>query len=296
MEFDDILAGLSTMGRLPEAAIDAARARHPGIVPRFIDIIDGFVDDGTNEDAVFLIFHLFGEWRETAAYRPLARLLQCDVEKLESAIGDATTSTAARIMAAVFDGDPRPLYDIILNLEADEHVRSEMCEVLALLVVRGQLDRDEAARFLRYAYVNILPQATSFVWFGWSDAVAVLGLEELRSEVKQAYDRRFILPDWSSYDHFERDLRHAIANPAAPWSSGWGSHEPFDDVVEELSGWAVFNPAEDPPPRPEPAGRSHVTAEPAINLFRNVGRNDPCPCGSGKKFKKCCLRNQAAGG
>ncbi|EEU9327863.1 hypothetical protein GAJ43_20320, partial [Escherichia coli] len=19
------------------------------------------------------------------------------------------------------------------------------------------------------------------------------------------------------------------------------------------------------------------------------GRNDPCPCGSGKKFKKCCL-------
>ncbi len=22
---------------------------------------------------------------------------------------------------------------------------------------------------------------------------------------------------------------------------------------------------------------------------RRVGRNDPCPCGSGKKFKKCCL-------
>jgi len=23
---------------------------------------------------------------------------------------------------------------------------------------------------------------------------------------------------------------------------------------------------------------------------RKVGRNDPCPCGSGKKFKKCCLK------
>ena len=21
-----------------------------------------------------------------------------------------------------------------------------------------------------------------------------------------------------------------------------------------------------------------------------VGRNEPCPCGSGKKFKKCCLK------
>ena len=23
---------------------------------------------------------------------------------------------------------------------------------------------------------------------------------------------------------------------------------------------------------------------------RKVGRNDPCPCGSGKKYKKCCLQ------
>jgi len=26
-----------------------------------------------------------------------------------------------------------------------------------------------------------------------------------------------------------------------------------------------------------------------------VGRNDPCPCGSGKKFKKCCADLPAAG-
>jgi hypothetical protein len=23
-----------------------------------------------------------------------------------------------------------------------------------------------------------------------------------------------------------------------------------------------------------------------------VGRNDPCPCGSGKKYKKCCLAKE----
>ncbi|MBW2623538.1 MAG: anaerobic sulfatase maturase [Deltaproteobacteria bacterium] len=26
--------------------------------------------------------------------------------------------------------------------------------------------------------------------------------------------------------------------------------------------------------------------------FKEVGRNDPCPCGSGKKYKKCCLNRQ----
>jgi len=23
--------------------------------------------------------------------------------------------------------------------------------------------------------------------------------------------------------------------------------------------------------------------------INKLGRNDPCPCGSGKKYKKCCL-------
>ncbi|EIC5072935.1 TPA: SEC-C domain-containing protein [Vibrio parahaemolyticus] len=26
----------------------------------------------------------------------------------------------------------------------------------------------------------------------------------------------------------------------------------------------------------------------SLNPFKNVGRNDPCPCESGKKFKQCC--------
>jgi preprotein translocase subunit SecA len=25
---------------------------------------------------------------------------------------------------------------------------------------------------------------------------------------------------------------------------------------------------------------------------KEVGRNDPCPCGSGKKYKKCCGKGE----
>ena len=34
------------------------------------------------------------------------------------------------------------------------------------------------------------------------------------------------------------------------------------------------------------------TAGPPTTVRRStpkVGRNDPCPCGSGKKYKKCCM-------
>ncbi len=30
-------------------------------------------------------------------------------------------------------------------------------------------------------------------------------------------------------------------------------------------------------------------AEPARRESPKIGRNDPCPCGSGKKYKKCCM-------
>ena len=36
--------------------------------------------------------------------------------------------------------------------------------------------------------------------------------------------------------------------------------------------------------------RENVKREP-IRVNKTVGRNDPCPCGSGKKFKNCCGRN-----
>lgn len=31
---------------------------------------------------------------------------------------------------------------------------------------------------------------------------------------------------------------------------------------------------------------------PIVNTEKRVGRNDPCPCGSGKKYKKCCMSRE----
>ncbi len=32
--------------------------------------------------------------------------------------------------------------------------------------------------------------------------------------------------------------------------------------------------------------------QPVVKKDKKVGRNDPCPCGSGKKYKKCCGANE----
>ena len=44
------------------------------------------------------------------------------------------------------------------------------------------------------------------------------------------------------------------------------------------------------------AGEMTVKKVPVRNAAKKVGPNDPCPCGSGKKYKKCCMQKDKASG
>src|SRR6266705_6896614 len=88
-----ILQALNERGRLPVEAIGEARAKREAIVPLVLRDIDEFIATGRTrigEGALFLAFHLLGEWRETAAYRPLANLLRLPADGADSVLGDAT--------------------------------------------------------------------------------------------------------------------------------------------------------------------------------------------------------------
>jgi hypothetical protein len=297
MEPAAILEQLIASEDLPKEALRAASDRRADMAPLFVERIENYVAAGSAElesRALFLIFHLLGEWRETSAYRCLARLLRCPRERINAALGDSTTETSHRVMAAVFDGDPHPIYDIILDANADEFVRARMCDALALLVLQGRLDRVEAASFLRDCWMSLQPRNDCYVWCGWESAIAILGLTELKSVVKEAYDHGIIDPGWITYREFEADLQHAIQNPTEPWREWDGEFTLFGDTIEELSTWYRFSEeyrekrerARNVPPTPL---FPLFANEPICNPMRGVGRNDPCPCGSGKKYKKCCL-------
>ena len=58
-------------------------------------------------------------------------------------------------------------------------------------------------------------------------------------------------------------------------------------ALEKLTGKKAADISKAPPSVPL-ASRQSLTTKPESK--QRVGRNDPCPCGSGKKFKNCCLR------
>jgi Protein of unknown function (DUF1186)/SEC-C motif len=295
-----VIEQLSVEGRLPVEAIRAAQADREAMVPVFLRTIDDFLElkGPVDPNALFFIFHLLGEWREKSGYWPLAVFLRLPREVLDPILGDAITETSHRVMAAVFDGDPDPLYQIIRDPDADEYVRAKMCQAIAMLTRRGELPREATAAFLRDCFSQLEPKENCYVWSGWLDAVAWLGLTELKPLVQQAFLRGSIDPEWLTFKEFEQDLQYSVEHPEAEPLYPDGDLSLFGETVAELSGWDGFKPEA---PRSKMLDRGPLgplgglldsldsLGTPHRDPLRHVGRNDPCPCGSGKKFKKCCL-------
>jgi Protein of unknown function (DUF1186)/SEC-C motif len=304
MDVQSIIQGLASSSRLPREALRAASAHKPELVTAFLDAFEAFLagrpmDNRNEAQILFYAFHLFGEWREASAYRTLARFLREPPDKLESVLGDSVTETAHRIMAAVFDGQPEPLFEIILDPAASEGVRSSMCTTLAILAARGRLDRHLVENFLREGYSRIEPQSRSFVWCGWMEAIARLGFAELGPLVEQAFASGFVDPSFISFGEFREELERGLDNSGR---NSWCDHRAYEDfgsTDEELENfWGISDQTGETfsealallVERIAERSMLRVLAqEPSFNPFRDVGRNDPCPCGSGKKYKKCCL-------
>src|SRR3712207_3924776 len=101
MDIDDILHDLAFVSELPVAAIEAAREKREQLIPLFLDAIDRAIEDGAEaaeeRSPIFFIFHMLAEFRCTAAYPKLARLLRIDPGRLANLLGDAITETAKRV-------------------------------------------------------------------------------------------------------------------------------------------------------------------------------------------------------
>ena len=65
--------------------------------------------------------------------------------------------------------------------------------------------------------------------------------------------------------------------------------QPIEFKHQEFKGFGPESPVNAPPPDESPEEQH---AQPFVRDGRKIGRNEPCPCGSGKKFKHCHGRVQ----
>ena len=284
MMFDEAVEAFATSKTRPDAQIQwvldqwettAAECRS-----NLANYLDGKDWSERTEQSLLVIILLLGEKLDRASFPDLCRLA-VDRDRCNSVLGeDDAHIILASALISTFDGTSGALYRIVESPEADGLMRGQVLAALAYLVRTERVAEAEFYQYLSHL-PDRLPDATpDAVWCDWAWAVAMLGFAGLSHRVEQAMQCGRIKPESLASAVFWEELRAAQADPKDMSGPAWDYLGPIGTAIGFMRDVSVADSGEtvyEAPP------------EPVRNPLRHVGRNDPCPCGSGKKFKKCCL-------
>jgi len=256
---------------LLEEALESADAHHQELIEPLLAALDDGIahpSDVTQEQADLFAYALYlvAKWRDARAYAHVIRWLSLpDNQSLEIA-GDIVTEDGAQILAAVCDGNLTPIQTLILDRAADEYGRGVGIDALALLAAWLEVPSAPIAEYFSWLAREGLEREASVVWNSLAAACADIEARAAIPEIRRAYAEGLCDPRYLSLE----ELDEADAAPAGSRLADLRERLlPIADVAEATAWWRS----------PSAPSSGHDPA---------VGRNDPCPCGSGRKYKKCC--------
>lgn len=318
------------MDELPEAALRQCQQHSELVTPRLIETIEeatrlakaGTVRQG---NAHFFALFLLTEFRAKQALPAILESMALPEAVVDGLYGGAVTETFRHTLAVLGEDHPDLIESLAASGEIAEYVRWAAAGAIALLVREGKLTRDDGLarllRLLRSAVESRDMQGTTIA----VTEIGALNPLEHRDEIEAAFEQELVdelMIDWDTFTEYDLD-------PDRPGvCTGFDHVRPtaIDDTVEELRRWHCFSEkyrqslrkhaldAEPIDDQLDGLFGSHFggllggdvdtdleedefhlrppaeLADTFRKADRHVGRNDPCPCGSGKKFKKCCLR------
>jgi preprotein translocase subunit SecA len=116
-------------------------------------------------------------------------------------------------------------------------------------------------------------------------------MEALRGSVGlRSYGQRDPINEYrrEAFEYFEAMLRQVNADVCTKMFRSAGSVQAFNGMLMELNRAVVLSGGGSEDSGGEgPSKKIAPRLNPVVTTAK-VNRNDPCPCGSGKKYKKCC--------
>jgi len=202
----------------------------------------------------------------------------------------------------------------LVSLYAEEKVRPEEWDIAGLVRrVRRVFPIDLSTEDLKgiYSREELREKISEKVRRAYEEKEARLG-EELMRELERMILLHIIDSRWKDHLYAIDSLKEGIGlrgygqrDPLIEYKRE--SYEMFEDLIQRIKEGVseyIFKVeiSQEPPPMraPQPVlarsaanvGDDHSRQMGSIShrRRRKIGRNDPCPCGSGKKYKYCCGR------
>lgn len=224
--------------------------------------------------------------RESAGF-----LLVEFMRRMAEAEDDDLQDWLAGEWAALFGNKPPSVLDALRDVcrdrRLDWYVRANALEaVVAGAHRQGSEMLESTLAWVARAAADESETREMRLW--WADALLDYPREQYRALLE-----RLAAPEADRAAVFNvEDVRRAYAGDARHRSSQLGK-DPWRFYTPEAIGKRQERWAREADEGDEMADTTDEAlvpvTEPYVRESPRVGRNDPCPCGSGRKFKKCCL-------
>lgn len=296
----------------PREILEAVISRLDEMAPHLLAYLEGIAaaPEAFEEerDAMGLVFAAFllAQAREVRAFPVLVSLLTLPEARTEELWGDLISQDMGRILASVYDGNEAALCDLVENSAHGQYVRGATAiQALESLVLAGRIPRDWLENYYRDLLGSKLEREPSVVWDALCLSSAEFGMVSLLPAIEKAFDEELCDPFYEEFGTLTKRAEKRAGESSLPACPRYLL--PVTDTIAETESWAWFAPDEDSDDRGGDGSGLHRYSEeeisgpgnpahlfvhevqtPYVRETPKTGRNDPCPCGSGKKFKKCC--------
>ncbi|MDC0934809.1 DUF1186 domain-containing protein [Pirellulales bacterium] len=284
----------------PRAAVEALKSHVKYIEDQLIEeVSEGLRNaggpDARSNNAPFLALALLIGGGARIPRDLLLNIVDLPEDQCMDLFGDAIHDAVALALSRSLRGDVEPIDDRIVDEDRPSIDRYSLVRVYPLSAWRGHLTRDEAIdrlfRLWQWAS-NDERAGTELVADGLLESLCVMSPQQHRDALLEAIDQ---VEGGGRFS--PQRLRELIEDPSHGVDEVLAWAREYNDAMEIVEESVMFSIEAGHPARTSfsntaPPQPSHDAATSTTTLQKatSTRRNDPCPCGSGKKYKKCCLR------
>lgn len=276
--------------KFPEEAfqiiVENAEEAKPYLYKAISNAIDKLYDLEVEYQLHFYALFFLGEFKDQSAFKLIMKMISQPYEMVEYQLGGVATEGLKDVLYLTYDGDLELLKTSIWNTDIDDFVRSAMLDVMGQLYFDHELDEEEWKSLLK-ALVYYDGDIGEYIYTALIGIICRCHLVDLLPELRFLFQKDII--DVSVYGEYDSCVDEMFLY----WTGEDRLCEASINASDCLRRWALFDQEE------YHRDELDFDFDKIIKKFKlqenktirkqKIGRNDPCPCGSNKKYKHCCL-------
>lgn len=275
---------------IPREALIEARNNKELIIPELLKILDYATENietivkDENYIAHIYAMLLLAEFKEKSAFPHIIKFFSIPGSACIDVKRGLELKAIGRILTSVYGGSLKHLKLLIENEEVVAPIRSACIISFIDLVAVDHIVRTTAIKYFKELFTNKLERRFSGIWSELINSCNILNARRLLNDIKSAYHEGLVDSFTINFKTVEDNLKKGKEYSAQILKDN-EDYGFVTDVIKEAENLEIFS---------KNINKKLLNGSPKnkttiINKDETLGRNDPCICGSGKKYKKCCL-------